>query len=86
MLTLKNEVIKWPDDCSNLATQFFEMGGFPAVCGCLDGTHVKVSPPLEDEQSFINRHHTYSLNVLAVAGPDLAFYYVNSNFPGKIAE
>jgi len=66
-----------------LAKKFFEKAGFPSVCGVLDGTHVKVSPPLEDEQSYVNRHHSYSLNVLAVAGPDLSFFYINSNFPGN---
>jgi hypothetical protein len=80
---LKNDVIKWPADCSKLSQQFFEQGGFPSVCGCIDGTHVLVSPPQEDERSFVNRHHSYSLNVLAVAGPDLSFYYVNANFPGR---
>ena len=82
IITLRGEVIRWPEDCSTLASKFFELGGFPSVCGVLDGTHVKVSPPLEDEQSFVNRHHSYSLNVLAVAGPDLSFFYINSNFPG----
>jgi len=82
VLTLKDEVVKWPDDTSKLAAEFFEIGGFPSVCGCLDGTHIKVHPPQEDEQSFVNRHHTYSLNVLAVAGPDLTFFYINANFPG----
>lgn len=82
MITLKAEIIRWPADTSKLAAKFYDMGGFPSVCGCLDGTHIKVHPPLEDEQSFVNRHHTYSLNVLAVAGPDLSFYYINANFPG----
>ena len=83
VISLKGEIISWPNDCSKLAAQFFELGGFPSVCGCIDGTHVKVSPPKEVEQSYVNRHHHYSLNVLAVAGPDLSFYYVNPNFAGR---
>jgi len=41
-----------------------------------------VSPPKRDEISFVNRHHDHSINVLAVAGPDLKFYYVSANMPG----
>lgn len=83
VISLKGDIVKWPQDTSKLASKFFEIGGFPSVCGCLDGTHIKVHPPQADEQSFVNRHHTYSLNVLAVAGPDLSFYYINTNFPGN---
>ena len=53
------------------------------MCGCIDGTHVLVNPPNHIEQSFVNRHHQYSLNVLGVAGPDLKFYYINANYPGR---
>ena len=71
---LKDEFICWPQDCSNLAERFFKVGGFPSVAGCLDGTHVQVVPPKEVQVDFINRHHSYSLNMLGVAGPDLDFF------------
>ena len=47
-------------------TQFFDIARMPSVCGCVDGTHVQVNPPSADEVSFVNRHHTHSLNVMAV--------------------
>ena len=31
----------------------------------------------------MNRHHATSLNVMAVAGPDLKFFYANIHAPGR---
>ena len=83
VLGLQQEVIKWPNDCSTLPGQFRALAGFPAVAGCLDGTHVNVSPPKDDEEGFVNRHHQHSLNVLGVGGPDLCFYDIFSSAPGR---
>ena len=83
ILTLREETINWPANCADLPGQFRAMAGFPAVAGCLDGTHVTVSPPKDDEEGFVNRHHQHSLNVLGVCGPNLKFYYVNSSAPGR---
>ena len=77
------EFITWPEDTSKLARDFYALAGFPAVAGALDSTHVLITPPKDDEVSFVNRHHTHSLNVLGVAGPDHQFLYVNANFGGR---
>lgn len=60
-----------------------QVARMPSVCGLIDGSHVLITPPTEDEESFINRHHTHSLNILVVCGPDLKIYYVNSRAPGR---
>jgi hypothetical protein len=81
--TLKDEVIKWPDNCSRLAQDFMKIAGFPKVAGCVDGTHVNISVPSKDEYSYLNRHQLHSINVLAVAGPDLSIYYLYADKPGR---
>ena len=81
--TLQEDVVKWPSDCSKLSKEFMDLGGFPATCGCIDGTHVEISTPGEDESYFVNRHHRHSLNVLGICGPDCTFFYVNPNFSGR---
>lgn len=83
LITIKNEVINWPEDSERACQRFYQMAGFPYVCGCIDGTHVDLCPPKAVEGSYVNRHHKHSINVLAVAGPDLKFYYVNSNYTGR---
>jgi hypothetical protein len=83
LIQLKTELIRWPEDCRKVAAQFYSIAGFPMTIGALDGTHVRVSPPLEDEAQFVNRHHQHSINVLAVAGPDLTIFYVTANSVGR---
>ena len=81
--TLEQEVIRWPADVSKLPGQFYEMAGFPSVAGCIDGCHIQVIPAKKDETSYVNRHQTHSLNVLAVAGPDLTIFFADANAPGR---
>jgi hypothetical protein len=80
---MRQEFIHWPENCSNLARQFQDLGGFPCVCGTVDGTHIPVIPPKADEESFINRHHSHSLNAVMVSGPNLMIYYANCRAPGR---
>jgi len=81
--TLQAELVTWPEDTSGIAAKFFNIANFPCVAGTLDGTHVSVMPPKNQEDDFVNRHHQHSINVLAVAGPRREFFYVNTKFPGK---
>jgi len=41
----------------------------PSVCGCMDGSHIPIIPPVGDEDAYINRHQFHSLNILCVCGP-----------------
>ena len=74
---------RWPEDTSKLADQFFELGGFPSTAGAIDGCHIQVSPSKEDKPDFLNRHQATSINVLAICGPNLSFYYVDASKPGR---
>ena len=51
--------------------------------GCLDGIHVLVNPPRNDEDANVNRHHTKSLNVAMVGGPDYTIYVCGSRCTGR---
>lgn len=83
ILTLKQNVIKWPADMQKLRRDFYNIANFPCVAGALDGCHIEITPPADDENSYVNRHHTKSINMLAVCGPDLTFFYVNTDHPGS---
>jgi hypothetical protein len=80
---IKNDFIQWPANPETLAQGFYQIAGFPSVVGALDGSHVPVSPPKEDEASYLNRHHTHSINVLCVAGPKREILYLNVNHGGR---
>lgn len=45
---------------------FLRKTGFPGVIGCVDGTHINIIKPNENEHHYFNRKGTHSLNVMMV--------------------
>ena len=83
ILSLQRELVCWPKQPLRITSKFHDIAGFPCVAGCVDGTHVLVNPPAGDEDAYVNRHHTKSLNVAMVCGPDYSIYFCSSRCPGR---
>ena len=86
---LFSTVVNWPNEpgsIANISARFRLLAGMPFVIGCIDGTHVPIVGPHENEPQFVNRHGTHSINCMAVAGPDFKFYYVSCKWPGSVAD
>ena len=50
--------IKWPlthDECEKIKNEFYIRGGFPGVVGRVDGTHMRLQAPTQDESNYVNR-------------------------------
>ena len=62
ILSFKREFIQWPDQPLSIAAKFRDIAGFPRVAGCFDGTHILVNLPHNDEDAYVNHHHSKSLN------------------------
>ena len=81
--------IKYPDEdmAREEARLFSEISkGFPPVIwSALGGTHCEVRAPVneDDTETFRNRHHYLSLNVMVVVGASGRFYYIHSSTPGS---
>ena len=61
--------IKWPSTEAEIVQTkrgFYDKGGFPGVIGCVDGTHVKIQGPTENENDYVNRKGFHSINVQAI--------------------
>ena len=43
--------------------KFLRMAGFPNVVGCIDGTHVRIQAPPNNEHEYVNRKNFHSINV-----------------------
>src|SRR6218665_1641467 len=43
--------------------KFYQMAVFPNVIGCVDGTHVRILAPIENEHEYVNRKNFHSINV-----------------------
>ena len=44
----------------------FRVGGFPCAIGCIDGTHVRITAPHQNEPDYVNRKGYHSINVQAI--------------------
>lgn len=74
LIIFENEIctlpIKFPDEVErqNVKLTFFEQFDFPGVIGCVDGTHIRIIPPSQNEQHlYYNRKGYHSLNVMLVS-------------------
>ena len=82
---LFDEVVRWPDNCQNLAEDFYRVGGMPSVCGAVDGTLIPIVAPSVNEHQYVDRHKCgHSLNIMAVCGPLMEFFYVSARWPGSV--
>lgn len=81
---LFRRTICWPNNDTSIAQKFYEMGGFPSVCGCIDGILINIDAPSQYEENFVDRHGKHSINVMMVSGPNYEIYSVNANWPGSV--
>ncbi|CAC5421336.1 HARBI1 [Mytilus coruscus] len=67
--------------------RFLATGSFLQVVGdtigTIDGSHVRIQAPSEDEPSFVNRKGVHSVNVQAVCDARGKFTNINANWPGS---
>nr|XP_023674188.1 putative nuclease HARBI1 [Paramormyrops kingsleyae] len=82
---LLNTVVKFPSkpEEDEIATNFFNVAGFPRVCGVIDGTHIRIQAPVQHEDQFINRKNQYSINVQLVCNHENKITNVVAQWPGS---
>lgn len=62
---LSPEIITWPTAVEQIEIErAFREKGFPGVVGVIDGTHIKIDRPAEDPDSYLNRKHFHSIQVI----------------------
>ena len=61
------EYITFPNQKLQTQVQqsFLDKDGFPLVLGCIDGTHVQIVAPPNNEEIFVNRKNEHSINIQA---------------------
>lgn len=83
---LSAEYIKFPRTRRELNESkeiFMNKFNFPGTVGAIDGTHIAILKPREEEHNFINRKGFHSLNVQLVCDANLRIISVNANYPGS---
>ncbi|KAJ1117123.1 hypothetical protein NDU88_005323 [Pleurodeles waltl] len=71
-------------DLPTVKGDFYALGHIPNIIGAIDGTHVALVPPKDDEQVYRNRKSYHSMNVQVVCLADQYISHVNAMFPGSV--
>ena len=81
------EILRLPRDTNemtNLISMFENRFGFPQAFGCLDGTHIPIRQPIENNQDYFCYKMKYSLNVQALCDYRGIFRDVAIMWPGSV--
>ncbi|XP_068192101.1 putative nuclease HARBI1 isoform X2 [Antennarius striatus] len=60
--------------------------GFPDIIGCIDGTHIPIKAPSQNEAKYVNKKSIHSINVQITC--DAAYYIsdVEAKWPGSVSD
>jgi hypothetical protein len=87
LLVLYPRFTSLPNAGTPLATRIFDdlkyYLYFDNCLGALDGTHISIHVPLEEQLRYRNRKGTLSQNVLAVCDFDMQFVFVLPGWEGS---
>ena len=64
-----NQFIRFPqsrEERNEVKQGLHKMANFPCAIGCVDGTHVRIIGPSENEPDFVNRKGFHSVNVQGI--------------------
>ncbi|XP_038157732.1 putative nuclease HARBI1 [Cyprinodon tularosa] len=57
---------------------------FPNVVGCIDGTHIPIIAPSENEADYVNRRSIHSINVQIICDAAHIITNVEAKWPGSV--
>ncbi|XP_056605038.1 putative nuclease HARBI1 [Triplophysa dalaica] len=80
------QFISFPLDIRQLQrnkASFMDIAGVPGVVGAIDGTHIKLIAPRQDEDVFLNRKKTHSINTQIVFDANFTILDVVAKWPGS---
>lgn len=80
-----NQYINFPDEAERRTNKsdFYKIAHFPNVVGVIDGTHIPIKAPNDNENQYVNRKNFHSINVQCIC--DANFKIINAVFrwPGS---
>ena len=84
---LQGRFIKWPSapEIVQEEQHFLQISRIEGTIGAIDGCHVKIKSPAERLQdSYINRNHYHSINLMAVCDTKMKFTFASAGMPGSV--
>uniref|UniRef100_A0A8C1N3H2 Putative nuclease HARBI1 n=1 Tax=Cyprinus carpio TaxID=7962 RepID=A0A8C1N3H2_CYPCA len=78
--------IKFPSTAAEqilVKQKFFEIAAFPNVLGSVDGTHIAIKAPSDDEELYVNKKNFHSINAQIVCDASLKITNFVAKWPGS---
>lgn len=82
---LVKDYIRFPNDLPSLnkiKQNFFDIARFPNIGGVIDGTHVGIKAPYDQENAYVNRKGFHSINTQIVCAPNNSVLDAVVKWPG----
>ncbi|CAG5855637.1 unnamed protein product [Menidia menidia] len=91
VIGLQKRIISLPssDELTNIAAGFERLSGsraFSKVVGSLDGCHVRIKPPSDESQRYINRKLFHSIQIQGVCDHQCRFLDIFVGYPGSVPD
>ena len=64
--------------------EFEECYGIPQVMGAIDGCHIEINAPPNNQKDYFNRKQHYSVNLQVIVNSNLKFMHVTVGYPCSI--
>lgn len=79
------DFVKFPDqnNIDEIKDGFYNMRRFPGVIGCVDGTHIWIERPHENEVDYVNRKGYSSINVQVICDHRGKLTNIVARWPGS---
>ncbi|KAI4467996.1 hypothetical protein MML48_2g00010101 [Holotrichia oblita] len=86
LIEKRNLFIKWPnEEGAHETSHYFERrNGFPDIIGYIGGSHIPISKPSLNQDSYVNRKEYHSLILQGVCDYRRKFIHVSCGWPGRV--
>ena len=71
------------NEICNIKRDFYKIASFPGVIVCIDGLHIQIIAPHEDEFAYVNRKKFHFINIQGICNANLLFLDVVAKWPGS---
>lgn len=85
-LTFAPSIINFPStvaELNQIKQRFYDIARIPNIIGAVDGTHIPILSPSEQEPVYVNRKQYHSINVQVVASRDYQIFDAVAKWPGS---
>jgi len=86
LVEISNDHIKWPnrEEAEIDSQRFLLKKGLSNIIGAVDGSHLKIVRPLQNEQDYVNRKGYHRILLQGIVNSRKAFVSIKAGEPGSM--